>query len=260
MKTDKIFYTLFRAFPDLLFELLGQPTELAQVYEFKSVEIKELAFRLDGVFLPSDEYPSQPLYFVEVQFQKDDDFYWRFITEVFLYLRQYKPNRLWQAVAVWESRSLEKEIPLPYQYMVDNQLKRVYLDELSDNEGKSLGLEIVRLVVGKPQSATEQVQLLIEQTQREIPDPALQQQIIELIEKIIIYKLPKLSRQELEQMFTLTEWKKTRFYQDVQQETKLNSVSKFLKLGLTVEQIAEALELDIELVKQEASKQSSENS
>ena len=53
MKTDKIFYTLFQIFPELLFQLLEQPATLAQTYQFQSVEIKELAFRLDGIFLPN---------------------------------------------------------------------------------------------------------------------------------------------------------------------------------------------------------------
>ena len=43
MKTDKIFYTLFQAFPELLFQLIGESAEFAQDYEFKSIEIKELS-------------------------------------------------------------------------------------------------------------------------------------------------------------------------------------------------------------------------
>ncbi|CCH95993.1 conserved hypothetical protein [Microcystis aeruginosa PCC 9717] len=57
MKTDKIFYTLFQVFPELLFQLLGKSPNLAQNYQFKSVEIKELAFRLDGVFIPDADPP-----------------------------------------------------------------------------------------------------------------------------------------------------------------------------------------------------------
>jgi predicted transposase YdaD len=57
------------------------------------VEIKELARRIDGVFLPKPEYPEDPIYFVEVQFQNDDDLYGRLITEVFLSLNQYKPDK-----------------------------------------------------------------------------------------------------------------------------------------------------------------------
>ncbi|BAZ84565.1 hypothetical protein NIES806_07550 [Dolichospermum compactum NIES-806] len=51
-------------------------------------------------------------------------------------------------------------------------------------------------------------------------------------------------------MFGLTEWRQTRFYQEVKEETKLEAIPRLLKMGLSVEQIAEALELDIEIVQQ----------
>lgn len=54
MKTDTIFYQIFQTFPDLLFELLEESTEQAQEYEFSSREVKELARRFDGIFLPKD--------------------------------------------------------------------------------------------------------------------------------------------------------------------------------------------------------------
>jgi predicted transposase/invertase (TIGR01784 family) len=69
------------------------------------------------------------------------------------------------------------------------------------------------------------------------------------------------SRQELEAMFGLTEWQKTRFYQEVKEETKLETkletIPRLLSEGLTVEQIARILELDIEVVKQAIKQQSS---
>ncbi|MCM2407756.1 hypothetical protein MMC39_17240 [Anabaena sp. CCAP 1446/1C] len=71
---------------------------------------------------------------------------------------------------------------------------------------------------------------------------------------MLIYKFSTYSRQELETMFGLTEWRQTRFYQEVQEETelktKLETIPRLLKMGLSVEQIAEALELNIEVVRQ----------
>jgi predicted transposase YdaD len=52
MHTDTIFYQIFLTFHTLLFELLGQPTENAEGYQFTSVEVKEKAFRFDGIFMP----------------------------------------------------------------------------------------------------------------------------------------------------------------------------------------------------------------
>ncbi len=59
-------------------------------------------------------------------------------------------------------------------------------------------------------------------------------------------------------MFSLDELKQTRYFQDVKQEgleegrlqAKLEAVPRFLALGLSAEQVAEALDLDIETVRQ----------
>lgn len=61
-------------------------------------------------------------------------------------------------------------------------------------------------------------------------------------------------------MFSLSELKQTRYFQDVKEEAKLEAklqaVPRLLQLGLSVEQIAEALELDIEAVRKAAQQQS----
>ena len=58
MRTDSIFYKILETLPDTLFALIGESTELAKDYEFKSIEVKELAFRIDGVFI--SEQPNHP--------------------------------------------------------------------------------------------------------------------------------------------------------------------------------------------------------
>jgi predicted transposase/invertase (TIGR01784 family) len=268
MKTDKIFYTLFQVFPELLFQLLEQPTELAQNYQFQSVEIKELAFRLDGIFVPDTKELKHPIYFLEVQFQKDPDFYWRFFTEIFLYLNQYKPLRPWYAIVLWAKHSFDDGLPLPYQQLLVNQhLQRIYLDRLTPQASNSLGLQIVQFIVASEPQAAQQVPSLLNQAKQQVSDATIQQNIVELIEKIIVYKFPEKSRQELEAMFNLTAWKQTRFYQEAkeegklegklegEQEGKLKTVPIFLKLGLTPEQIAEELKLSIEKIRQFISSQ-----
>ncbi|BAY14742.1 hypothetical protein NIES21_05000 [Anabaenopsis circularis NIES-21] len=64
MQTDKIFYSLFQAFLSIFFAIIGENTINTNAYEFVSVEIKETAFRIDGVFIPKNESIEQPLYFV----------------------------------------------------------------------------------------------------------------------------------------------------------------------------------------------------
>ena len=76
----------------------------AATYEFTSREIKQLAFRLDGLFLPTTSDLEQPFYVVEVQFQPDEDLYYRLFGELFLYLRQYKPRHPWRVVVIYPTR------------------------------------------------------------------------------------------------------------------------------------------------------------
>ena len=91
MKTDSLFYRLFQIRPQLLFELLSGSPEAASRYQFRSVEVKQLAFRVDGLFLPISDDSREPFYVVEVQFQPDEQLYYRLFAELFLYLRQYQP-------------------------------------------------------------------------------------------------------------------------------------------------------------------------
>jgi predicted transposase YdaD len=53
MKTDSIFYRLFQEIPSIFFELIGNSPQLAELYQFSSVEVKQTALRIDGVFLPN---------------------------------------------------------------------------------------------------------------------------------------------------------------------------------------------------------------
>ena len=55
MKTDSIFYRLFLEFPGIFFELIQGDDLEADDYQFTSREVKQLAFRMDGLFLPKTE-------------------------------------------------------------------------------------------------------------------------------------------------------------------------------------------------------------
>ncbi|GFZ98536.1 hypothetical protein CYANOKiyG1_09880 [Okeania sp. KiyG1] len=54
MKTDHIFYRIFQDLPETFFQLWGELSENPNDYRFDSVELKQTAFRIDGVFLPQD--------------------------------------------------------------------------------------------------------------------------------------------------------------------------------------------------------------
>jgi len=50
--------------------------------------VKQLAFRLDDLYLPKISEPNQPLYLVEVQLQPDHELSYRIFAELFI-LRTY---------------------------------------------------------------------------------------------------------------------------------------------------------------------------
>ncbi|MGI0481623.1 Rpn family recombination-promoting nuclease/putative transposase [Geminocystis sp. CENA526] len=259
MKTDSIFYELFLNIPESLFNLLKLPPELAKEYQFISQELKQLAKRIDGVFLPNNE--DKPIYFVEVQFQSDENLYYRLFTEIFTYLGQYKPCQDFYAVVLWEKRNYETPLPSYYQVFQDTgKLTVIYLDELSFEEYEGLGIEILQLIVANEENAKNQVNTLFNSIENSQESSTKKKDIIELLEKILIYKFTNYTREELDKMFTLTDFKKTRFYQDTYKEGKiegkiegkLESIFNLMKLGLSIEQIAEALELDLELLKKVA--------
>lgn len=252
MKTDTIFYQLFQNFPSIFFELIGQPATATSSYQFTSLEVKQRAFRFDGLFLPVAESSELPIYFVEVQFQKKPKFYARLFAEIFLYFYQYNHNNEWVAIVIYRRRSIETPAPRQYKELM-HRVRRIYLDELGEAAEQYIGVGIVQLVVETKKKAPEVAQNLIAKARQELTDTVIQQQIIELIETVVLYKFPNLSREELEAMLGLSELRQTRVYQEAREEGKLEAklemVPLLLELGLSVEQIALRLGLDVETVR-----------
>ena len=92
-------------------------------------------------------------------------------------------------------------------------------------------------------------------------DAKQKENILQLIETILVYKLPKISHKEIEKMFSLSDLRETQVYQEALEQgieqgrhegelsAKIASIPRLVALGLSVEQIAQALDLDIEQVR-----------
>ena len=147
MKTDTLFYHLFQTEPSLALELAGLTVPTPRIYRFGSHEIKQTAFRLDGVLEPPTDQPDSPLVFVEVQLQPDEAFYLRFFGEIILYLRQYNPVQPWLALVFYPYAQIYKlptitreEIQTMFGLRdIDLKQTRFYRDTF--NEGRQEGLE-----------------------------------------------------------------------------------------------------------------------
>ena len=55
MKTDSLFYALFRRWPGDALQLAGLDPSRADAKEFRSEESRQTAFRLDGILSPPED-------------------------------------------------------------------------------------------------------------------------------------------------------------------------------------------------------------
>ena len=229
MKTDSLFFRLFATYPVSFFQLIGLPAEESRAYRFDSVEVKQTAFRIDGVFLPL--HPQRPIVFAEIQFQRDANLYKRLFSEIFLYLRYQDSNPAWRAVVVFASRNLEPTETQNFQPFLDSPfVQRLYLDELDETEGP-LGVDIIRLVVEAEVRAPDRARQLLKRL-RGVEDALLRREIVELIETIIVYKFPRLSREEVEAMLGLSGLKQTKVYQEALAEGRQEGRQEGIELGI----------------------------
>ena len=206
MRRDTIFYQLFRQSPTLLFELLAQSPERAGEYVFDAVEVKETSFRLDGVFLPPAA--SGIIYFCEVQFQLDEVLYERMMSEIGIYTYRNRERFAdWRAVVIYPSRSVEQSrTEMVREMLVSSRITRIYLDELGTIESLTTGLSLVVLTILEGDETKNKARSLIERANGD-------QDIIELITTIVVYKFNALSREEVDAMLGI-ELQQTRVYQD----------------------------------------------
>ncbi len=256
MTADPLFYEVFKEIPELFFEFINQPEKDPSIYKFIAPEIKQRGFRLDGLLLTPESYPNEPIYFIEAHCYKDDNFYNQFFAKTILYLTQYQPaNNDWYAVVIYDTKSNEGNFP-GYLNCFLPHLRRFYLDELAKTPNQSLALGVMRLIVeNKTQEKTgELARQLMSQAQQELTDATLEEKVLEFIKAVVIDKFTNLSREEMEIMLNLGSLRKSKVYQEAIEEgvlkNKLQTIPKLIKLGLSIEQIAEFLELDVQTVRE----------
>ncbi|MCY7286311.1 MAG: Rpn family recombination-promoting nuclease/putative transposase [Cyanobacteria bacterium CAN_BIN43] len=259
MKRDSIYYQIFKRFPALLFALVDDPPAQANHYRFESIEVKETAFRIDGVFLPPTETRPRIIFFAEVQFQKDELLYHRFFAEALIYLyRNTSQYEDWRGVLIFRSRSLEPADQTTHRAMLNHcQITRIYLDELGDLEEQPVGISLMQLAIANEATLTHQARNLIDRVEREAISPAEKQAIIEVVTTIAVYKFSRLSREEVEAMLGLR-LEDTRVYREAKEEGReegrmeilATTIPLLLQTGLTIEQIAQQLRVEVEMVRQ----------
>jgi predicted transposase YdaD len=212
MKTDKWFYQLFLTMPGIIAELIPNiPSDC----EFDCIApvIKELEFRLDGLFIPQSENWNIPLIFLEAQMQSDAVFYGRYFAEIFLYLQQYPEKRPWQGLLILHNRQQYLGESVPYQVLLREQVKCLYLEDLLPRADISPNLALLKLLVLEEAEAFHLGRHILEESETQTTF----QQRLNLIETILVNKFPYLGTQEILRMLDLktADITQSRFYQEV---------------------------------------------
>ncbi|MCI0618576.1 Rpn family recombination-promoting nuclease/putative transposase [bacterium] len=227
--------------------MIGEDEQRAGRYKFTSIEVKEQAFRFDGVFLP--ETDEDPIYFVEAQFSREKDFYPRFFGEIFVYLRQNQPISDWRAVVLYPEEATDTGIHRHYrEFFESDRLRRVYVNKLSKDFIGRFPISLLQIILDSEQNIVSTVKNIVGQLPDKVSDAKEQEKIIALLINLLMSKLPQLSRKEIEKMVepVFSDIKKSRFYQEIAEESYREMAKKLLKKQMSFEFISEVTGLSQE--------------
>jgi predicted transposase/invertase (TIGR01784 family) len=166
MKRDTIFYRIFQESPTLLFELLPTPPPDQTGFKFESIDVKETAFRIDGVITPPDA--TGTVFFSEVQMQPDPKLYERMFSEIGMYTyRRTDEFEDWQAVAIYPSRDLEQSsTKVPRELFESGRILPIFLDELGEIDQIPLNLGLLVLMILEEEEAIAQAKAMMTRARR----------------------------------------------------------------------------------------------
>jgi predicted transposase/invertase (TIGR01784 family) len=223
MKQDSIIYQLFKRFPALIFDLL--PTKPANTigYRFEAVEVKEINFRFDGIFLPPTS--QEDVYFCEAQQRLDPQLYERLLAEVSIYVRRERTNFAnWRAIIIYPNRQQEQtDRRIVQEFLDSGRIVRIYLDELGSISTLPWALGVMVLTtLPEPQIVTE-ARSLLDRDATSLERSA----IIELVTTVILYKFNTLNRSEVEAMLGI-QLQDTRVYQEAKEEERRSIIEDLL--------------------------------
>ena len=146
-----------------------------------------------------------------MQSYKNPNIYSNLLRKVYTYLDQKDPTQDWFGVVVYERRSFDPEETTPYRGVINSgQLLRIYLDEIDPTVEETQGIGLIKLIVEKEKNAPDRAKALIEQVRSESTDGEKRSKMLELIETIILYKFADISREELQAMLGLEDFKQTK--------------------------------------------------
>jgi len=207
MKTDSLFYELFKAHPASLFELAGLESD--GEYVFESITVKTTEKRMDGFFRRKDG--SGQNIFLEVQGYDDRKIYWRLLREISTRYEQTEDEREFIAVVLFVDKKYDPENCPVKKFTPPNRLIRLYLPKCL----KAIGDKTGPLTVLKPLVLPDKERLpeAVPKWKSEIDSLKLSESteklLIDLLENAIISRFPKMTFEEIQKMIHYTPIEKT---------------------------------------------------
>jgi predicted transposase/invertase (TIGR01784 family) len=122
-----------------------------------------------------------------------------------------------------------------------------------------LGKSVLQLVTISDELVPGAVERVVSEV-RKLTDESFQRQVIELVERMLVYRFPDFSREVLQAMFTDADLKKTRFYREAFQEgleeglqegrldERRQLIVRLRQRGFSQQEVMEMLELSLEQV------------
>jgi predicted transposase YdaD len=206
MKTDQLFYELFKLDPRSLFRLVQLNVE--GEYAFESVVVKTTEKRFDGLGKRTDG--CGPNIFLEIQGYDDPKIYWRLFREVCTYHEQTDTTTPFLAVIVFLDEKYDpgdcRLACLPPDQLIRANLMDC-LRTVWDNAGS--------LTVLKPLAIARKEDMVGEIRQWKADIQALRlpeyktKTLIDLLEYLIIQRFPELDLKEVTTMLQLTPLEET---------------------------------------------------
>ena len=207
MKTDSLFYELFKLHPESLFGLAGLKAD--GKYAFEIITVKTTEKRMDGFFRRTDGSGAD--IFLEVQGYDDTEIYWRLFQEIFTHYAQTGSRKPFAAVILFLDKKYDpKNCPVK-KFTSPNRLIRLYLSKCL----KAIGDKAGPLTVLKPLifSDKEKLPQAVPKWKSEIDSLKLSESteklLIDLLENAIISRFPKMTFEEIQKMIHYTPIEKT---------------------------------------------------
>ncbi|MDM8522990.1 DUF2887 domain-containing protein [Desulfococcaceae bacterium HSG8] len=255
MKTDALFYKLFRLSPKSLFRLVK--LNLQGNYAFESITVKTTEKRFDGFMKRTDG--EGPNVFVEIQGYDDNTIYWRSFREVCIWYEENDSGRPFILIILFtddkydpDNRMLSPRPPC--------RLIRKNLADCLKGIGKKAGvLAVLRpLLLSDSKKDRAKLPELMPQWEKDIRSLDLPEhetkELTELLLYAVVQRFRKLTLEEVEKMIELTPLDQTVAVQELIQinEKKIleKTARKLLSMGLlTPTQISQATGLSLREVK-----------